>query len=328
MGEAMPAELQARAHDLGPQMEPALVSACEGRLTDIHWFQTSWQRGGSATAYAKAVMDGEADARDVVVKLPVGPREYFAATAMADPGLPAPGIAFHGTELGGWDMAWLVMEKVAGEPMAAHLEKGVFRELAEAAAAYYKRAGELWEIRAPRVEWDWEGLLVKARESAQINPIPDAPKWASRVKETQRALDKLLDIWHARPINTWCHGDLHPGNLMRRADGTPWGPGGPVLLDYAETHCGHWVEDAIYIERLYWGKPELLFGAKPVSLLGKARRAMGMDTSDDYALYANVRRVLMASVAPAFIHREGHPKYLGAALEMLEKYLPVVAKHG
>ncbi len=68
MGEALPAELQARAHDLGPQMEPALVSACEGRLTDIHWFQTSWQRGGSATAYAKAAIDGEGEPRDVVVE--------------------------------------------------------------------------------------------------------------------------------------------------------------------------------------------------------------------------------------------------------------------
>lgn len=326
MGDALPAELQARAHDLGPQMEPALVSACEGRLTDIHWFQTSWQRGGSATAYAKAVCaDGETP-RDVVVKLPVGPREYFAATAMADAELPGPGIAFHGTELGGWDMAWLVMERVDGEPLAASLDKGVFRELADAAAAYYKRAGELWEIRPPRVEWDWEELLAKARESAQINPMPDAPRWAARVKETQRSLDKLLDIWHARPINTWCHGDLHPGNLMRRGDGSAWGPPCAILLDYAETHCGHWVEDAIYIERLYWGKPELLDGAKPVSLLGRARRGLGLDTSDDYALYANVRRVLMAAVAPAFIHREGHPKYLHAALEMLEKCLPVVIK--
>lgn len=328
MSEALPAELQARSHDLGPHMEPALIEACDGRLADIHWFRTSWQRGGAATAYAKAtVRDGEA-ARDVVAKLPVGPREYLATTAMAEEDLPGPGVAFHGMELGGWDLAWLVMERLPGDPLAAHLSKGVFVELAEAAAAYYKRAGELWEIRPPRTEWDWEGLLGQARKSAHVNPFPDAPKWANLVKETQRALDRLLDVWHSRPINCWCHGDLHPGNLMRRAEGSAWGPSRAILLDYAESHCGHWVEDAVYVERLFWGKPELLHGAKPVSLLAKARKKLGLDTSDDYGLYANVRRVLMAAVAPAFVHREGHPKYMGAALEMLEKTLPVVGKQG
>lgn len=326
MSEALPAELQARSHDLGPHMEPALDKACDGRLSDVHWFRTSWQRGGAATAYAKVVVVDDEPARDVVIKLPVGPREYLAATAMAADGLPGPGIAFHGLELGGWDLAWLVMERLPGDPLAADLSKQVFVDLAETAAAYYKRAGELWEIRPPRTEWDWETLLHQARESAQINPIPDAPKWANLVKDTHRALDHLLDTWHSRPINSWCHGDLHPGNLMRRPEGSPWGTPCPVLLDYAESHCGHWVEDAVYIERLFWGKPELLHGAKPVSLLAKARRKLGLDTSDDYALYANVRRVLMAAVAPAFVHREGHPKYMHAALEMLEKNLPIVVK--
>lgn len=326
MSEALPAELQARSHDLGPHMEPALLEACDGRISDIHWFRTSWQRGGAATAYAKAIVHDGEPARDVVVKLPVGPREYLATTAMAPDDLPGPGIAFHGMELGGWDLAWLVMERLPGDPLAAHLSKDVFVDLADAAAAFYKRAGAIWEIRPPRTEWDWEGLLHEARESAQINPIPEAARWANLVKETQRALDRLLDTWHARPINSWCHGDLHPGNLMRRPDGSPWGAPGAILLDYAESHCGHWVEDAIYIERLFWGKPELLHGAKPVSLLAKARRKLELDTSDDYALYANVRRVLMAAVAPAFLHREGHPKYLHAALEMLEKNLPIVSK--
>ena len=326
MSEALPAELQARSHDLGPHLEPALIEACGGRLSEIHWFRTSWQRGGAATAYAKAEMGDDGAARDVVVKLPIGPREYLAATAMSEQGLPGPGLAFHGLELGGWDLAWLVMERVPGDPLAAELSKGVFQELADVGAAFYKRTGELWEVRAPRTEWDWEMLLTKARESAQMNPIPDGAKWANLVKETQRSLGRLLEAWHARPINSWCHGDLHPGNLMRRPEGSVWGPPGAILLDYAECHCGHWVEDAVYVERVYWGKPELLHGVKPVSLIARARRRVGLETSDDYALYANVRRVLMAAIAPAFLHREGHPKYLGAALEMLEKNLPIVAR--
>lgn len=326
MSEALPDELAASAHDLGPQLEPALIEACDGRLSDVHWFRTTWQRGGAATAYAKATLEGEATARDVVVKLPVGPREYLASTAMADSAYPAPGVAFHGMELGGWDLAWLVMERLDGDPLSAHLSKAAFAGLAEAAAAYYKRAEELWEVRPPKTEWDWPDMLAKARESVQINPIPDAARWGNMVKETQRSLDRLLDIWHSRPINTWCHGDLHPGNLMMRGEGSPWGAPGAVLLDYAESHCGHWVEDAVYIERLYWGKPEMLHGVKPVSLLARARRNAGLDTSDDYALYANARRVLMAGVAPVFLQHEGHPKYLSAALEVLEKLLPIIGR--
>ncbi|HVZ93050.1 MAG TPA: phosphotransferase, partial [Phycisphaerales bacterium] len=124
----------------------------------------------------------------------------------------------------------------------------------------------------------------------------------------------------------WCHGDLHPGNLMRRDGASAWGPEGNVLLDFAETHPGHWVEDAVYLERIYWGRPQALNGVKPVQLIAKARRAIGLDANDDYATLANVRRVLMAATSPAFMHHEGRRPYLHAAIEVLEKTLPQVAK--
>jgi hypothetical protein len=88
-------------------------------------------------------------------------------------------------------------------------------------------------------------------------------------------------------------------------------------------HAGHWVEDAVYLERLYWGRAEKLHGIKPVSMLAKFRRESGQEASDDYASLAHVRRVLMGSTAPAFLEREGHPRYLRAALENVEKSLPI-----
>jgi hypothetical protein len=99
-----------------------------------------------------------------------------------------------------------------------------------------------------------------------------------------------------------------------------------VLLDFAECHVGHWVEDAVYVERQFWAKPDLLFGVKPVSMLAKLRREAELETDGDYAELAAVRRLLMGAVAPAFIEREGHPAYLEAALGVVSKTLPTLVK--
>ena len=177
--------------------------------------------------------------------------------------------------------------------------------------------------------------------------IQEAQRWNQAIKHVQHVLPRLVARWESRPINTWCHGDLHPGNAMRRpaAAGGPLPPGatpgggdgGPtpadnpapcVLLDLALVHAGHWVEDAVYLERLYWGKPELLHGVKPVSALSKFRKELGLHPApgEDSAMLASVRRVLMAASAPAYLHREGHPRYVHTALETIERLLPLVSK--
>jgi len=221
----------------------------------------------------------------------------------------------------------VVMEQLPGVPLSALSGKSVFQRVTRLAASFHKAAGENWSLEQPPAPPDWEHLLKRAREAIRDNPhIPDASSWAKAVKAAQGALTTLVRIWAARPINTWCHGDLHPGNCMERAEGSVWGTPGDVLFDLAEVHTGHWVEDAVYLERLYWGRPKVLNGAKPVALLAKARREQGLDTSDDYALLANVRRVLMAACVPVFLHREGQPVYLEAALSMLDRLLPQLTK--
>ncbi|MEM1423076.1 MAG: hypothetical protein AAGH64_03635, partial [Planctomycetota bacterium] len=106
-------------HALGPQLEPALVEACDGRLTDIVWFRTDWPRSGAATAYATVEVDGAL--RDAVVKVPVGPTELRVTCGLCDTSAPTPRVAFSGHELGAADLAWVVMERVPGDPLAAHL---------------------------------------------------------------------------------------------------------------------------------------------------------------------------------------------------------------
>lgn len=75
-------------------------------------------------------------------------------------------------------------------------------------------------------------------------------------------------MWESRPRDTWCHGDLHPGNAMRRDLGNGQ-RGRCVLLDLAFVHPGHWVEDAVYIERQFWARPSCL--ARP----SRCRRSAG-----------------------------------------------------
>jgi len=328
MGEALAGglgNLGGDAHDLGPQLEPALLDAAGGRLSDIRWFRTAWQRGGAATAFARVMVDG-GPVRDVVVKVPMGPTEHRVCVAMGEGDGPGPRVVVHGTELGGWDLGWVVMERVEGEPASRSLCKESFEHLFRCAAHFAKRAAATIQMCPVRKEWDWESLLEKARQGARDNHLAHASDWVDRIKHLQRGLSRIVGVWTSRPMSGWCHGDLHPGNLMHRAPGSPWGEACALLLDYAECHLGHWVEDAVYVERQFWAKPELLFGVKPVSMLAKMRREAELETDGDYAELAAIRRVLMAAVAPAFLEREGHPAYLEAALGVLSKTLPTIHK--
>lgn len=315
----------APAHHLGPMLEPLIRQACEDRLSEIRWFRTDWQRGGAATAFAKlapAATQPSADGPlDVVIKLPIGPTEHRMLSGLASTTAPTPRVAYSGVELGGYDLAWAVMERLPGQPLATHGHKQDFDQLLHAAALFQFHAGAKWDLTEPRNGFDWPKLLEAAREFVKQNHAHREHAWTHGIKHVRRGLNSLLGVWNARTINTWCHGDLHPGNAMHRAQGSPWGDPGTVLLDFDEVHPGHWVEDAVYLERQYWGHPEALGGAKPVSLLAKARRAIHLDTSDDYATLANVRRLLMAAVAPAFMHREGNPKYLDGAEDVMERML-------
>src|SRR5262249_3615011 len=72
---------------LAMALEPALIQACDGDLSGLEWFRSTWQSGGAATARAKfALTDGRV--AEVVVKLSVGPAEYRWTTGME--GLDAP----------------------------------------------------------------------------------------------------------------------------------------------------------------------------------------------------------------------------------------------
>lgn len=318
---------------LAMALEPALVAACDGDLSEIEWFRSTWQAGGAATGRARFTLTNGRVA-DVIVKLPVGPAEYRWTTGMEGLDAPegahcelehgcTPRVFAAGTELGGYDLAWLVVERLPGYPLSHHMDREGLEDLMTAVVDWYGRAAALRTVAGEEpTRRDWSGVLHRAREALKSADVADHHRWVDAVKHVQRALPRLSEIWESRPINTWCHGDLHPGNVMQRVGRN--GRKRCVLIDLALVHAGHWVEDAVYLERLYWGKPELLHGVKPVSAVARVLKERGMFGGEDYARLANVRRVFMGACAPAFLEREGNPKYLNAALEHVERLLPLV----
>jgi hypothetical protein len=334
---------------LAAALEPALRQACGDQLSGcelkpVRWFHAAWSAGGAATGFACLSRRNAPDAH-VVVKLPVGSAEYRWTTAMAqrldDPAaeiaperLPTPRVFAHATALGGHDLAWFVVERLPGDTLKQHLTGQCITDLLAAANRWHSAACEIATPSSPPPDPDWETQLSRARDACKATHFENAQHWNEVIKKVQRALPRLADRWRSRSINTWCHGDLHPGNAMRRAGQSAHAgngsahsshPGPCVLIDLGMVHAGHWVEDAVYLERLFWAQPELLFGVKPVTTLARLRRECGLGASDDYTELANIRRILMGAAAPAFLHREGHPKYLRAALDHVERLLPQVA---
>lgn len=318
----------ADTHGLAVQLDPILHAQCQGRLGPIHWFRSAWQRGGSETGTAVWTND-DGSKTDVIVKLPVGPAELrwsttlSAATTSAGLAAPTPQIFASGTELGGYDLCWLVAHRVPGKPVAQSLDEPSVMALLTAVADFHDAACRVQPVSGKPKSPDWETLLDKARQVAKSGEIPEGQRWNEHIHRVQRALSNIRLLWDLRSINAWCHGDVHPGNALRD---TANGNGHRcTLIDLALVHPGHWVEDALYLERQFWGHEDMLHGIKPVSVLARLRRERGLSTDDHYSEIANARRVLMAACAPAVTDLEGkNAKYLHGALIMIERYLPMV----
>lgn len=339
------------SHSLSVALEPVLREACGGRLGEVEWFQSAWQRSGAATGFSRYRLNDQTTI-DVMVKMPVGPVElrWTSTLGAADHAAwdgpeaihkPTPRVVACGAELGGYDLGWMVVERLNGQLLSTKLDAEAVMDLLRTAADFHEAAARARPAidEVPRAT-PWEEHIAKSREATKVGGIAESQHWNDSLKRVQKALPVLTARWSGRVMNTWCHGDLHPGNAMHRglAEAAAGGEGrevaagpavvrhGCVLVDMALVHPGHWVEDALYLERQYWGHAELLHGVKPVTALAKIRRERGQATDDHYAELALVRRVLMAACAPAFVEREGNPKYLHAALELIDQTLPQVIR--
>lgn len=334
------------AHGLAVMLEPLLASVASapgergqarGTLGKVEWFKSVWQRGGAATGFAPWTFPN-GQTTSVLVKFPIGAIEQRWTCALGDcdhaswnsahaRGFATPRVIASGIELGGYDFAWLITEKLHGKPPSARLTKEDAEQLLRTAAEFQRAAiQQVPDVNGRPKSPDWATAVARSRELCRDGSIPESQRWMDPLKQVQKLIPRLQARWESRKMNAWCHGDVHPGNLLHREPNSDDTPGRPVLIDLALVHPGHWLEDALYLERQYWGHTEYLHGMKPVSELARIRRELGLCANDDYAELANVRRVLMAACAPGLFDREGNLKYLHAALEWIEKLLPQVAK--
>lgn len=326
-----PLETYSEVESLGVSLGPALHEACGDRLGNIEWFRSAWQRSGAATGRTFwRLPSGEVI--EAIVKVPVGYREYYWTSRIGETDpmqwiadeartLPIPRMLASGTELGGYDMAWLVLERLPGRTIASELNAHTFGLMFESVSRFYTLASELRkpETHDRPTAPAWERLIRKGMTSLVDNSVADADAWCRVLGRVLDRLDAIIDEWATRPIDTWCHGDLHPGNVMLRpcsGDGTERCA---VLLDLGLTHAGCWIEDAIYLERQHWGREEMLCGVDPVAGLARARREQGLEVDLACERFADLRRVLMAATSPAFLDQEGGSRYLEAARAVLER---------
>ncbi len=303
----------------GAGLEDALVRASGGRLSDLHWFRTDWQRGGALTGYGRYAHESGPVA--VVAKLPVPPRELRWLGRLQPEhhgaGEVAPRLYAGGEALNGYDLAWVVMERLAHGPLDGAWDAAAYDLLAEAAGRFYS-AAETVAVDEPARREDWPAILDRARKHLRDHVTADEQRWNKAIKALQKKLAEVLATWTARDVSYWCHGDLHLANAMTRAR-PPHGPA--LLFDFAEVHAGHWVEDAVYLEHLYWGREDRLGGRKLARQIAHERKARRLRMDPDWPRLANVRRALLAAAAPAYLRHEGNPAHLAGALNVLERTL-------
>ena len=295
-----------------------LREACDNRLSEITWFKADWQRGGAATGTARFRLDNN-DEVPVVVKLPVVQREWLWTSRLQRDHEDAvvPKLYAAGETLGGYDLAWIVIEHFPHGPLGLHWDDKHIERMADAAARFYAAASSFEVDEPPKTE-EWDELIHEAQQSVKINTIANTPRWKSAMKTLRGRLTDLVSEWRSRPVNDWLHGDLHLANAMSRDS---LDAGVVYLIDLAEVHAGHWVEDAVFLERQLWARPERLRAVKPVKAIAESRRGRGLPVDDGYQRLAMIRRALLAATAPRFLKTEGHPKHLEACLDWLERAL-------
>ena len=300
-------------HSLARSLEPVLLKQTNNQLKDINWFKTDWQRGGAATGYAVWV-DEEGAEHPAVLKIPIVRKELRWTKRMQGMDGVTPRLFAYGEQLNGYDLAWMIIERFPVGPLGKHWADSNIERIADAAARF-TAAASVFDLDQEGRSEDWKDLIQKAKKSIRENHIENEKDWKKTQAILYKKLDSVLELWRSRRIDQWLHGDLHLANAMCRTE-QDLSPG--ALIDLAEVHAGHWIEDAGYLERHLWGHQTRLKATKPVNAMAAARRKHGLRVDDDYINLVDIRRMLLAATAPAYMQSEGDPRYLAACLEQLQ----------
>ncbi|MEL6743766.1 MAG: aminoglycoside phosphotransferase family protein, partial [Planctomycetota bacterium] len=250
------------------------------KFTDLVPFRTVWQHGGAATAWVKCVETQ----RDGMVKLPVKAWErrwHRRIRESRDPDL-APDLFAIGDTIGNVDFAWIVMERIRGNPLHQVPDAHSVEQACEAFARFQKASRPFAVQRRPAPA-GWLKQIEQTRKSLQALPQDLAVSWRDALDALAKYHDEAIAAWRYRPIKGWVHGDAHLGNILRTEQDEVH------LIDFAEVRAGHWVEDAIALERPLWQRPELLSNMDPVDMMAGYRRQLGLPVRAEDGRLAAIR---------------------------------------
>ncbi len=310
----------AESSHFGQSLLPVLLHACDHRLSQVRWFRTDWQRGGALTGFGLwRAEDGSQ--HDAVVKMPVPPQELLWLKRLQpqtpeDPPV-APRLLAGDDQLSGYDLAWVIMECLHHGPLDSSWAGREFPLVLDALGRFQARSLAYPVDRPPRAE-DWPAILKQARKEVKDQELPDAQRWNSALRSLQKMLPQVLKAWDGRDVRQWCHGDLHLGNAMTRRDEKE---ALALLFDMAEVRAGHWTEDAVYLEHLFWSHPSRLGGLDIPAEVVQRRKKHGLKLEPNWPHLVNIRRALLAASAPAALAEKGGRAKAAASLAMLEKSL-------
>jgi aminoglycoside phosphotransferase (APT) family kinase protein len=158
-------------------------------------------------------------------------------------------------------------------------------------------------------------MLERTKVSLEDNTLPQHDQWIDGLKRAESNWTQIVALWRSREPIHWVHGDLHMGNAMQRDDG------GVCLVDLAEVRPGHWIEDALYLERMYWAREDRIAQDDPLGAMIEERTRLGLDNGKRIEDLAMARRILLAATTPAFLAHEGAHKHLNACLRVLQEGL-------
>ena len=297
----------------GANLEPFLIQALHGKLSKIQWFRTDWQRGGAATGYAQFT-DNQQKIHQVVVKLPVPPIELLWLNRLQNHPNIAPKVFSSGQTVGPYDIAYVIMQRLPHGPINQAWQENQYPLLYTAAAKFYAAAIQ-YPLANPKPQTNWQHALESARKNVKDETLPNPQQWKNALKNAKRHLKDWLEIYNQRPLTDTCHGDLHFGNALS-PNPAPQGPA--ILIDFAQTYTGSWIEDAVNLEYLNWSNPELIKKLNIPKNIAKARRAENLPVSEDWAQHAQILRLLYAMTTPASLANFGQTKHLNHALNILE----------
>ena len=281
-------------------------------FTDVVPFRTLWQHGGAATAWVK----WSNEERDGMVKLPVKAWErrwHRRIRESRDPDL-APELFEIGDSIGNVDLAWIVMERINGAPLHQEPNASAIQDACEAYSRFQK-ASRPFAVQQRPTPAGWPQQIEHTRKSLAGLPDDLAEAWRDALDALAKYHDEAIAAWRYRPIKGWVHGDAHLGNALRDEQGNI------RLIDFAEVRAGHWVEDAVALERALWHRPDLLDKVDPVDTIAGQRRQLGLPVEPEDGRLAAIRRTLLAATAPAWSRTEGGLSGLRATFEVLERGL-------